>query len=241
MVFTPPPTLNGLVVRSREYGDGLEYDSRDSLEVIPDHYVKRIWRKPAVPTTPSFSLGGRGGNSGNDSVTDVKLNLQVQYINKSPDSNDRSTAFSSTSNDSSLIIRYGENGAVIFKVEWNPKNLERSSITMENKTTTIKEAVRRVGLISSTLQSRAFIGPDGVEYKWKMIYCGNNPCFPDAVYRELYAKDSKHPVATTARLTPRDGSIYDEGHPIYIAERGLKLAPYIVATLAVLDRIQAPQ
>ncbi|KAE9394536.1 hypothetical protein BT96DRAFT_943101 [Gymnopus androsaceus JB14] len=217
MVFTPPGTL---IVRSREYGDGIEYgsSSRDDLEIIPDHYVKRLWRKNAVPTTVAFALGG--GNSA--ASLDTGLNMQVQYINKSPDSSDRSVAFSATSNNATLTVRYGESGATIFKVEWNAKNVERSSITMDNKTTTIKEAVRRVGLISSTLQSRAFTGPDGMEYKWKM----------------LYAKDSRHPVATTARLTSRDGSIHDESHPIYIAERGLKLASWIVATIAVLDRVQ---
>lgn len=107
---------------------------------------------------------------------------------------------------------------------------------MDNKTTIIKEAIKKVGLMyviypffvlpltvlylvsfrpirprsthsSSTLQSRSFVGPDGIEYKWKMVYCGNNPCYPDTFYRELYAKDSKHPVATTARLTSRDGSM----------------------------------
>lgn len=141
MVFTPPGTL---IIRSREYGDGLEYDSRDDLEIIPDHYVKRIWRKVAVPTTAAFSLGGGRGegmcfdahkspsssnlcliNLGN-SLVDAGLNMQIQYINKSPNSSDRSVAYSSTSNASTLTVRYGENGATIFKVEWNPKNIERS-------------------------------------------------------------------------------------------------------------------
>ena len=42
MVFTPPPTF---VVRSREYGNGSEYDQDAEDNVMPDHYVKRLWRQ----------------------------------------------------------------------------------------------------------------------------------------------------------------------------------------------------
>jgi hypothetical protein len=171
-------------------------------------------------------------------VGDVALNLRVQYINKTPNSNDRSVAFTSTFSRETLIVRHGENDKVIFKVDWNSKNLERSSITTESQTRLVKDTLKKGGLLSSTLQSRSFVGPDGAEYKWKTIYCGNNPCYPDSFYRDLYVKDSKHPVATTERLTSRDGKFVDESHPIYIAERGLALAPWIVATTAVLDRVQ---
>lgn len=40
-----------MVIRSREFGDGSEYDMDDSQtsSMIPDHYVKRFWRKAALP------------------------------------------------------------------------------------------------------------------------------------------------------------------------------------------------
>ncbi len=53
--------------------------------------------------------------------------------------------------------------------------------------------------------SRIFIGPDGLEYKWKVVLEGTNPVFPDSSFRVLYCKDSKHPIATTARFVQRDG------------------------------------
>lgn len=58
---------------------------------------------------------------------------------------------------------------------------------------------------SFSSDSRVFIGPDGMEYKWKVVLGGSNPAFPDTTFRTLYAKDSKHPVATTERLLSRDG------------------------------------
>ncbi|KIK64032.1 hypothetical protein GYMLUDRAFT_428220 [Collybiopsis luxurians FD-317 M1] len=235
MVFTPPTSF---VVRSRDYGvDDEIFSSTASVEVLPDHYVKRLWRKNAVPTTASFAIGAGANSAAN--LADNGLTYHVQYINKSPDSSDRSVAFSSTSNDRELTVRHGESGKIIVRVEWNNKNIERSSVTTENQTgLLVKDFVSRVGFLSSTLQSRSFVGPDNVEYKWKMIYCGNNPLYPDTFYRELRCSDSRHPVATTARLTVRDGNVSDESHPIYIAERGLSVAPWIVATNAVLDRVQ---
>lgn len=120
---------------------------------------------------------------------------------------------------------------------------------MENKTTTIKEAVRRVGMMYVLLrfcrssvqpdrlfsflfhslpplnsyflspltfslplqtpqllkppQSRVFIPPDGLEYKWKKVIILVSLTHST----ELFEKDLKHPVATTARLTRRDGNV----------------------------------
>lgn len=38
-----------MVIRSREFGDGSEYDIEGSTDsIIPDHYVKRLWRKPTL-------------------------------------------------------------------------------------------------------------------------------------------------------------------------------------------------
>jgi len=54
-------------------------------------------------------------------------------------------------------------------------------------------------------QSRTFQGPDGLEYKWKVIYCGNNPAYPDSWYLELHTKDSNAPIASSERLSRRDG------------------------------------
>lgn len=45
MVFTPPSSF---VIRSREFGDGSEYDMESDSQVMPDHYVKRLWRQRAM-------------------------------------------------------------------------------------------------------------------------------------------------------------------------------------------------
>lgn len=45
MPFTPENTL---VIRSREFGDGSEYNLSSTSSIIPDHYVKRLWRKPPL-------------------------------------------------------------------------------------------------------------------------------------------------------------------------------------------------
>lgn len=56
-------------------------------------------------------------------------------------------------------------------------------------------------------KTRTFIGPDGIEYKWKFKLAGTNPMFPEMCYRTLYAQDSEHPIATTERLADRDISV----------------------------------
>ncbi|KAK7062662.1 hypothetical protein VNI00_000150 [Paramarasmius palmivorus] len=216
MVFTPVGTL---VIRSREYGDGSEF-SATSIDIIPDHYVKRLWRKPATFT----SSGAR----------------KVSFINKTPNSSDRSVAFSTLEQGSRFHIKHGDGGSDIMCIEWqgaNLKAMERSHLTVGNKTTAVKDVIKKSAMLGSTSQSRTFIGPDGLDYKWKVIYCGSNPVFPDSTYLELYAKDSKHPIATTARLTSRDGSYNDESYPVYIAERGLAMISWIVATHAVVDKL----
>ncbi len=103
--------------------------------------------------------------------------------------------------------------------------------------------------------SRIFVGPDGLEYKWKVISVGNDPAFPETTYKTLYVKDSKHPVATTSRLSRRDGNMnvgirvvlvgytthavmQEEAYPIYIAERGMRIQSWIVASLVILEKIQ---
>ncbi|ESK92534.1 hypothetical protein Moror_4410 [Moniliophthora roreri MCA 2997] len=216
MVFTPPGTL---VIRSREYGDGSEF-SATSIDIIPDHYVKRLWRKPAAFT----SSGAR----------------KVTFINKTPSSNDRSVAFSTFELGNRYHIKHGDGGSDILSIEWQGENLkamERSSLTVGNKTTAVKDVIKKSAMLGSTSQSRTFVAPDGLEYKWKVVYCGSNPAFPDCMYFELYTKDSKHPVATTARLTSRDGSYTDESYPVYIAERGITIVPWIVATHAVMNKL----
>ncbi|KAF5391151.1 hypothetical protein D9757_003087 [Collybiopsis confluens] len=232
MVFTP---VSSFVVRSREYGTGDDLFSTRS-EVLPDHYVKRIWRKTATLSTPAFALGAAAQNINGNSIR-----RNVQYVNKSPDSNDRSVAFSTTSTNGILVAREGESGRTVLKVEWNAKNLERSSIMAEGQSEVLlKDFLKKSGILSSSLQSRSFAGPDGLEYKWKVIFCGDNPLYPENYFRELRCTGSPHPVATTARLiTSRDGSSGDECHPIYIADQGLPIVAWIVATNAILDRLQA--
>ncbi|KAJ3729889.1 hypothetical protein FB446DRAFT_298494 [Lentinula raphanica] len=215
MVFTPDATL---IIRSKEYGDGSEYDIGSTSSMIPDHYVKRIWRKPGL-------LAGTNGTR------------TVQFINKSPDSNDRSTAYSAAETKDVLIFRVGgySSGDEFAKVQWVPGNgkpTDRSIVTLGNKTGMLKDILKKSNALST---SRVFTGPDGVEYKWKVIWVGNDPAFPEATFRTLYARHSKHPIATTARLTSRDGLPQDEAYPIYIAEQGLNIQHYIVATLAILE------
>ncbi|KAJ4496442.1 hypothetical protein C8R41DRAFT_266430 [Lentinula lateritia] len=216
MVFTPDATL---IIRSKEYGDGSEYDIGSTSSMIPDHYVKRIWRKPGL-------LAGTNGTR------------TVQYINKSPDSSDRSIAYSATETKELLVFRVGgykNPGEPFAKVQWVPgsgKPTDKSIVTLGNKTGVLKDILKKSNTLST---SRMFVGPDGVEYKWKVIWVGNDPAFPEATFRTLYARHSKHPIATTARLTSRDGLPQDDSYPIYIAEQGLNMQHYIVATLAVLE------
>ncbi|KAJ4468905.1 hypothetical protein J3R30DRAFT_1621716 [Lentinula aciculospora] len=215
MVFTPDGTL---IIRSKEYGDGSEYDIGSTSSMIPDHYVKRIWRKPGL-------LAG------------INRARTVQFINKSPDSSDRSTAYSATETNNLLVFRVGgySSGEEFAKALWVPANgkpTDKSIVTLGNKTGLLKDILKKTNTLST---SRSFVGPDGVEYKWKIIWVGNDPAFPEATFRTLYARHSKHPIATTARLVSRDGSSQDESYPIYIAEQGLNIQHYIVATLAILE------
>ncbi|KAK1227072.1 hypothetical protein PQX77_009905 [Marasmius sp. AFHP31] len=226
MPFTPDHTANTLIIRSVEYGDGSEFnddgDSTNSLDIIPDHYVIRLWRKPAIET----SSGGK----------------KVIYINKSPSSSDRSVAFSTVEERNSFSVRKGDGATEMLRVEWEGsglKAMERSSVTIENQTTTVRNFLRTSSTLLSSSQSRIFQGPDGLEYKWKVIYCGTNPAYPDYWYLELHTKDSKVPVATSARLARRDGHTHEESHPVYIAERGLRMTPWIIGTFALTEKLVA--
>ncbi|KAF9012881.1 hypothetical protein BDZ89DRAFT_1167163 [Hymenopellis radicata] len=222
MPFTPEDTL---VIRSREFGDGSEYNLSSTSSIIPDHYVKRLWRKPPL-------MVGAGA---------VKT---IQFINKDHNSNDRSVAYSATESEGTMRIwtgGYGDDGSEIGSLQLGAgtglKTLEKSStMTLENKTGVVKAMLKKTNHMST---SRTFTGPDGVDYKWKVIWVGNDPAFPETTFRELHTKDSNHPIATTARLTRRDGTINDEAYPVYIAERGIRIQSWIVATLIILDRIGA--
>ncbi|KAG7095051.1 hypothetical protein E1B28_005841 [Marasmius oreades] len=218
MPFTPD---NSFIVRSREYGDGSEFNSSDdTLDIIPDHYVKRLWRRPAVPNV-------------NGGLKDV-------YINKSPNSRDRSVAFSTVEEGNLFLVSKGDGDEIFMRVEWEGsslKSMERSSITMDNRTTAIRDFLKASANLLSSSQSRSFVGPDHLEYKWKVVYCGHNPAYPDSRYLELRVKDSKVPIASSARLTARDGAFQDEAHPIYLAERGLQMIPWIVATHALAEKL----
>ncbi|KAF9044858.1 hypothetical protein BDZ89DRAFT_1127882 [Hymenopellis radicata] len=236
MVFTPPASF---VVRSREYGDGSEYDMESDSQVMPDHYVKRLWRQRAMA-----SAEGR----------------TVQFINK--DSVDRTVLYSAVGSESALLIKKGaiiKGGEEVARVVWDSENnLDRSKrvfsicgrcteidcplrVSLESKTGPFKEMLKKGGSFASASQSRIFVGPDGLDYKWKVVLEGSNPIFPEATFRDLHRKDMKHPLATTARLVKRDGEPSDETYPIYIAQDALWLESWIVATLMILetwDRLQ---
>ncbi|KAF5332337.1 hypothetical protein D9758_016128 [Tetrapyrgos nigripes] len=249
-----------LLIHSREYGDGSEYtnvgsnhsisDSND-IDIIPSHYVKRLWRKPTLEI-PTFAIGKNSNSASSSALTRYK----TQYINKTPNSSDRSVQFSIVQDGQGFVLRHGDSdrGEEIAKLRWsqgsNPAGdillperiVEKGSITLGTKTMPVKDFMKKPGLIGAFSQSRVFTGPDGIEYKWKLVFCGNNPVYPDATYRELYFKnsssgDSKFPIATTQRLTSRDGFLKDETHPLYISQHGLGILPFIISTLAILDRV----
>ena len=71
MVFTPEDTL---IVRSVEYGDGSEYDVHSSVdEIIPDHYVKRLWRKKVGNSVRYLSSSGKiRAHGGHRSILRIK-------------------------------------------------------------------------------------------------------------------------------------------------------------------------
>ncbi|KAF8922403.1 hypothetical protein CPB85DRAFT_46095 [Mucidula mucida] len=183
MVFTPPSSF---VIRSREFGDGSEYDMESDSQVMPDHYVKRLWRQRA--------MAGAEGRT-------------VQFINK--DSVDRTVLYSAVDSGSTLLIKKGaiiKGGSEVARVVWeSEKNIDRSKVSLESKTATFKEIFKKGGSFASATQSRVFVGPDGLDYKWKVVLEGSNPVFPEATFRSLHRKDVKHPLATTARLVKRDG------------------------------------
>ncbi|KAG7443348.1 uncharacterized protein BT62DRAFT_995952 [Guyanagaster necrorhizus] len=210
MVFTPPGSF---VIRSREFGNGSEYDQESDSNIMPDHYVKRLWRTRALP--------GPEGRT-------------VQFINK--DSVDRAILYTVTERGSALLVRNGsvtKGAEEVARVLWESgRNVDKSRMSIGTKSGMFKEMLKKGG---SLTPSRIFIGPDGLEYKWKVILEGSNPVFPDSSFRVLYCKDSKHPIATTARFVQRDGEYNDETYPIYIAERGLWMESWIVATTAILE------
>ncbi|KAF9261157.1 hypothetical protein L218DRAFT_961855 [Marasmius fiardii PR-910] len=220
MPFTPD---NSFLIRSREYGDGSEFNNNDdTLDIIPGHYVRRLWRKPAVPNV-------QGG-------------WKVVFVNKSPDSQERSVAFSTIEDENMLSVMKGDGDASFMQVEWEgstPRAMERSSVTIDNRTTSVRNFLKTNSNLFYSSHSRTFLGPDGLEYKWKVIYCGHNPAYPDSRYLELHTKDSKVPVATSERLTSRDGANQDEAHPIYIAERGLMMIPWIIATHVLVEKLMS--
>jgi len=94
-------------------------------------------------------------------------------------------------------------------------------MTIDNKTATVKDLLRKSNFLyvpspslpyssqAYTLLSRSisriFTAPDGIDYKWKRVSVGNDPAFPESQFHALYSSDSQHPIATTARLTDRDG------------------------------------
>ncbi|PBK98863.1 hypothetical protein ARMGADRAFT_1059223 [Armillaria gallica] len=210
MVFTPPGSF---VIRSREFGNGQEYDMESDSNVMPDHYVKRLWRTRSLP--------GPEGRT-------------VQFINK--DSVDRAILYTVTERGSALLVRNGsvtKGAEEVARVLWESgRNVDKSRMSIGTKSGMFKEMLKKGG---SLTPSRIFIGPDGLEYKWKVVLEGSNPVFPDSSFRVLYCKDSKHPIATTARFVQRDGEYNDETYPIYIAERGLWMESWIVATTAILE------
>ncbi|KAK0444503.1 hypothetical protein EV421DRAFT_1735291 [Armillaria borealis] len=236
MPFTPDSTM---LIRSREYGDGSEYDlSSTSSTIIPDHYVKRLWRRQTL-------LIGNGGTG-------------RTFINKDESSSDRSVAYSTTEEGNLLRVLtggYGEGGSEIARVTWSGsgRSIDKGSMmTIGNKSGAVKDLLKKSNRMST---SRIFVGPDGLEYKWKVISVGNDPAFPETTYKTLYVKDSKHPVATTSRLSRRDGNmnvgicfvlvgytahavVQEEAYPIYIAERGMRIQSWIVASLVILEKIQ---
>ncbi|PBK59044.1 hypothetical protein ARMSODRAFT_1032746 [Armillaria solidipes] len=210
MVFTPPGSF---VIRSREFGNGQEYDLESDSNIMPDHYVKRLWRTRSLP--------GPEGRT-------------VQFINK--DSVDRAILYTVTERGSALLVRNGsatKGAEEVARVLWESgRNVDKSRMSIGTKSGMFKEMLKKGG---SLTPSRIFIGPDGLEYKWKVVLEGSNPVFPDSSFRVLYGKDSKHPIATTARFVQRDGEYNDETYPIYIAERGLWMESWIVATTAILE------
>ncbi|THU99011.1 hypothetical protein K435DRAFT_514920 [Dendrothele bispora CBS 962.96] len=231
-----------LLVQSREYGDGSEYavastnsiSSSIDLDIIPSHYIKRLWKKPAIEI-PVFTIGSHNNNSSSSSSSQNPNSLtkyKCQYVNKTPNSSDRSVQFSTVQDHQGLVVRHGDtdHGEEIARVQWAPgtnfastgavinreRLVEKANVTLGGtKTMHVKDFVKKTGLMGAFSQSRTFTGPDGVEYKWKVIYCGSNPVYPDSVYRELYLKNAsksngdegaKFPIATTERLTTRDGA-----------------------------------
>ncbi|KAK0488497.1 hypothetical protein IW261DRAFT_1638399 [Armillaria novae-zelandiae] len=213
MVFTPPSSF---VIRSREFGNGQEYDLESDSNIMPDHYVKRLWRTRSLP--------GPEGRT-------------VQFINK--DSVDRAILYTVTERGSALLVRNGsatKGAEEVARVLWESgRNVDKSRMSIGTKSGMFKEMLKKGGSFASATPSRIFVGPDGLEYKWKVVLEGSNPVFPDSSFRVLYCKDSKHPIATTARFVQRDGEYNDETYPIYIAERGLWMESWIIATTAILE------
>ncbi|KAK0497484.1 hypothetical protein EDD18DRAFT_1384501 [Armillaria luteobubalina] len=208
MVFTPPGSF---VIRSREFGNGQEYDLESDSNIMPDHYVKRLWRTRSLP-------GPEGSNK----------------------------------RGSALLVRNGsvtKGAEEVARVLWESgRNVDKSRMSIGTKSGMFKEMLKKGGSLYVTPLLFSLVSPypnfqaltvhqrpDGLEYKWKVVLEGSNPVFPDSSFRVLFGKDSKHPIATTARFVQRDGEYNDETYPIYIAERGLWMESWIVATTAILE------
>ncbi|KIY72751.1 hypothetical protein CYLTODRAFT_485994 [Cylindrobasidium torrendii FP15055 ss-10] len=217
MVFTPPTSF---VIRSREYSNGTEFSDGLEDNLMPDHYVRRLWRQP--------TMSGPGGKT-------------IQFINK--DSTERAVLYSLTEAGSSVVMRKGNasaSGQEIARAQWDHRNPDRSQISLDNQSGLFKDVIKKSGAMSyftaaSVTQTRAFIGPDGQEYKWKVVLEGDNAMFPDSYHRTLYRRGIAHPLATTARLVQRDGDSGTESFPIYIAEDGMWMESWIVASVMLLQ------
>ncbi|KAK0457384.1 uncharacterized protein EV420DRAFT_1644139 [Desarmillaria tabescens] len=194
MVFTPPGSF---VIRSREFGNGQEYDLESDSNIMPDHYVKRLWRTRALP--------GPEGRT-------------VQFINK--DSVDRAILYTVTERGSALLVRNGsvtKGAEEVARVLWESgRNVDKSRMSIGTKSGMFKEMLKKGGSFASATPSRIFIGPDWVGVQMESSLGGIKS-------------------ATTARFVQRDGEYNDETYPIYIAERGLWMESWIVATTAILE------
>lgn len=128
MVFTPD---NSLIIRSVEYGDGSEYDapSSDSVTLIPDHYVQRLWRRKLLvgngsmvrsfyfPSFASFDLWHDD---------DLLTRMQIQFTNKDAN-NSRTVLYAAKESEKDNIMTIKEEDATdVARIEWNLKAPEKS-------------------------------------------------------------------------------------------------------------------
>ncbi|KAH8826051.1 hypothetical protein DL96DRAFT_1710662 [Flagelloscypha sp. PMI_526] len=201
------------VVRSTEYGDGSEYG--DGETQLPDHYQKRLWRKE----TPVF------GQSGADSIS-------VTFQNK--DVTGRKISYTAMF-DTQCIVLSGGTGGEFARIEWTGSQMtyKNCSFTMNNMTRPLQDVFKRSSNPFGDQTSHKFSGTDRQEYKWKRII----PISMDEAdaYWTLTCKDSKHPIATTERLSNRDGDYHPTQYALYLSERGIASEEMIVCSMMILD------